>query len=59
MFVAFGHSFDAFETLLRQMMGINDGIKDGLFRFTRPVSGAYYWCPPMKDGKPDLSILKL
>ncbi|MCI0507627.1 MAG: Dyp-type peroxidase [Gammaproteobacteria bacterium] len=58
MFVAFGHSFDAFETLLRQMMGINDGIKDGLFRFTRPVSGAYYWCPPMKDGILDLSILK-
>jgi putative iron-dependent peroxidase len=59
VFVAFGHSFDAFETLLRQMMGINDGIKDSLFRFTRPVSGAYYWCPPMTDERLDLSVLKL
>ena len=59
MFVAFGHSFAAFETLLKNMMGINDGTKDGLFRFTRPVSGAYYWCPPMKNGKLDLTVLKL
>ena len=59
VFVAFGHSFDAYETLLRQMMGMNDGIKDSLFRISRPVSGAYYWCPPMKDEKLDLSILQL
>ena len=23
----------------------------GVFRFTRPVSGAYFWCPPMVGGK--------
>ena len=59
VFVAFGHSFAAFETLLRQMLGINDGIMDSLFRFTHPISGAYYWCPPLKGGKLDLSILNL
>jgi len=57
VFVAFGHSFAAFEAQLKRMMGLEDGIVDGLFRFTRPVTGAYYWCPPMKGKKLDLSIL--
>ncbi|WP_455200310.1 Dyp-type peroxidase [Kaarinaea lacus] len=57
VFVAFGHSFAAYEALLNRMMGLEDGIVDGLFRFTRPVSGAYYWCPPMKDGKLDVSAI--
>lgn len=57
VFVAFGHSFAAFEAQLKRMMGLEDGIVDGLFRFTRPVSGAYYWCPPMKGGKLDLSAI--
>jgi len=57
VFVAFGHSFVAYEALLKNMMGLEDGIVDGLFRFTRPVTGAYYWCPPMKGKKLDLSAL--
>lgn len=59
VFVAFGHSFDAFEALLNRMVGLEDGIVDGLFRFTRPVSGANYWCPPEKDGRLDLSRIGL
>ena len=59
VFVAFGKSFDAFETLLNNMLGKNDGITDALFTFTRPVSGAYFWCPPMKDEWLDLSALGL
>ena len=59
VFVSFGKSFDAFEALLGRMMGKDDGIVDALFRFTRPVSGCYYWCPPVKDGKLDLSVLGL
>ena len=59
VFVSFGKSFDAFEALLNRMMGKDDGIVDALFRFTRPVSGCYYWCPPVKDGKLDLSVLGL
>lgn len=56
-FVAFGKSFDAFEVLLSRMLGHEDGISDALFDFTRPVTGAYFWCPPVKTGKLDLSVL--
>lgn len=59
MFVAFGKSFDAFEAQLKRMTGGEDGVTDGLFRFTRPVTGGYYWCPPVRDGKLDLSALGL
>ena len=59
VFVAFGHSLDAFEMALKRMVGLDDGITDGLFRFTQPITGAYFWCPPLKDGKLDLSLLKL
>jgi putative iron-dependent peroxidase len=54
MFVAFGKSFAAYEALLRRMTGADDGIVDALFSFTRPVSGAYFWCPPMLNGRLDL-----
>lgn len=56
-FVAFGASFAAFEAQLRRMCGAEDGIVDGLFRFTRPLTGAYFWCPPMRAGAPDLRLL--
>jgi porphyrinogen peroxidase len=57
VFVAFGKSFDAFEALLRRMTGQEDGILDGLFRFTRPISGSYFWCPPVLNGRLDLSTV--
>ena len=57
VFVAFGKSFDAFEAQLKRMVGAEDGITDALFRFTRPISGSYYWCPPMKDGHLNLTAL--
>jgi len=59
VFVAFGKTFDAYEAVLKRMTGGEDGILDGLFRFTRPVTGAYYWCPPLKDGGLDLSAVGL
>ena len=59
VFVAFGRSVDACETLLRPMVGLDDGIVDGLFSFTRPLSGAYFWCPPVQDGRLDLRALGL
>ncbi len=59
MFVAFGKSLDAFEAQLRRMAGEEDGITDGLFRFSRPISGSYFWCPPVADGKLDLRALGL
>jgi putative iron-dependent peroxidase len=54
VFVAFGSSFEAFDALLRRMVGVEDGIVDALFTFTRPISGSYFWCPPMDNGRLDL-----
>jgi len=59
MFVAFGKSFDAYEAQMRRMAGMEDGIVDALFKFSRPISGANYWCPPVSDGKLDLSAIGL
>jgi putative iron-dependent peroxidase len=51
VFVAFGSTLDKYERQLRRMVGLEDGVADGLFSFTRPLSGAYYWCPPLVDGQ--------
>jgi len=58
-FVAFGKSFDAFEAQLKRMVGAEDGISDALFKFTRPVTGSYFWCPPMAQNRLDLRALGL
>ena len=60
VFVAFGRSFDAFEAQLGRMAGHEDGITDALFRFTHPLTGAYFWCPPVATGgRLDLRALGL
>ena len=51
VFTAFGKSFDAYEALLNRMLGKDDGIVDALFSFTRPITGSYFWCPPVINGK--------
>ena len=57
MFVAFGATLDAFEVQMRRMAGMDDGVIDALFKFTQPLTGTYYWCPPVKRGKVDFSRL--
>jgi putative iron-dependent peroxidase len=42
---------------MRRMLGLDDGIVDALFDFTRPISGAYYWCPPVRNGALELRAL--
>jgi putative iron-dependent peroxidase len=59
MFLAFGYSLDAFEVQLRRMSGLEDGIVDGIYRMSRPITGGYYWCPPLKDGRLDLRALRV
>ncbi len=54
VFVAFGATLDPFEAILRRMVGLDDGITDALFRFTRPETGATFWCPPLTGGWLDL-----
>ncbi len=53
MFVAFGCSLNAFEAQMRRMVGLDDRIVDGLFAISRPLSGAHFWCPPVRDGRLD------
>lgn len=57
MFVAFGKSLDAFEAQLRRMVGADHGITDALFKFTRPLTGGYFWCPPVRNGRLDLRAI--
>jgi putative iron-dependent peroxidase len=59
VFVAFGKSLAAFEAQMRRMAGHEDGITDAIFRISKPVTGAYYWCPPMRGGQLDLRALGL
>ncbi len=57
VFVAFARSLDPFEYHLDRMTGGADGIVDHLFRFTRPITGATFWCPPLSGGRLDLRRL--
>jgi len=59
VFVAFGKSLDAFDAQLKRMAGAEDGTVDALFTFTRPVTGAYYWCPPVRKARIDLRAIGL
>lgn len=56
-FVAYGESLDRYERVLRRMLGLEDGVVDALFGISRPVSGGYYFCPPLRDGRLDLRVL--
>jgi putative iron-dependent peroxidase len=56
-FIAFAATLDPFERQLRHMAGLDDGIADALFTFSRPVAGSYYWCPPVQAGKLNLEKL--
>jgi len=59
VFIAFGKSFDAFEALFNRMLGKDDGVIDALFKFTSPITGSYFWCPPVVNGRLDLTALGL
>jgi porphyrinogen peroxidase len=56
-FIAYGASLDRFERVLLRMVGDEDGVVDALFSFSRPVTGGYYFCPPVAAGKLDLRCL--
>jgi porphyrinogen peroxidase len=56
-FVSFVAAVDTFTRVMRRMAGLEDGIVDGLFSFSRPVTGGFYWCPPIRDGRLDLGYV--
>ena len=56
-FVAFAASFDAFDTQMIRMTGLEGGIVDGVFQYSSPLTGTYYCCPPVKGGRLDLKLI--
>jgi putative iron-dependent peroxidase len=38
------------------MLGLEDSITDALFRFTRPISGSYFYCPPCERARVQLDV---
>ena len=57
LFLAFTRDLDRIEIMRRRMVGAEDGVADSLLRYTRAVTGAYYFCPAIEDGKPDVRAL--
>jgi putative iron-dependent peroxidase len=57
-FVSFVSDLDKYERVMQRMAGLDDGTTDALFLFSRPVTGGYYWCPPVKGSQLDLTFLK-
>jgi putative iron-dependent peroxidase len=48
-FIGFTDDLDTFDRMLANMYGTSgDGVHDRLMDFTRPVSGAYYFLPPVE-----------
>jgi putative iron-dependent peroxidase len=56
-FIAYCESLDRYERVLRRMAGLEDGLTDALFTFSRPITGSYYWCPPVAGKRLDLSAI--
>ena len=47
-FLAFSANLDRFDWLLQSMFGLSgDGRRDRLLGFSRPVSGSYFYAPPV------------
>ncbi len=46
-FVAFAADRERFERMLARIFGLADGLRDRLTDFSRPVTGAFYFAPPL------------
>lgn len=51
MFMAFCENLDRFEVQMRRMAGLDDGITDALFTFSKILNSAYFYCPAVKNGQ--------
>lgn len=47
LFISYSHNQSTPETLLASMFGEKDGKTDQLLRFTKPVTGAFFYAPSM------------
>jgi len=59
LFLGFAASLDPFERALDRMLGVDDGVVDATFRWSRPTSAAHFWCPPVRAGMLDLRAVGL
>lgn len=58
LFIAFATTLSPFLAQLRRMVGLDDGVVDALFSFTRPTATSSFFCPPIgDDGRLDLRAL--
>lgn len=48
MFIGFSRDQHRLARMLARMVGAEDGIRDALTRYTRPVTGAYYFVPSVE-----------
>ncbi len=48
-FVAFSSDSTRYDRMLARMFGTDDGTRDRLTDFSRPMSGAYYFAPSLND----------
>ncbi|ELQ2338046.1 Dyp-type peroxidase [Vibrio vulnificus] len=46
LFIAYCHTLHNFKAMLESMYGVTDGKTDQLLRFTKAVTGAYFFAPP-------------
>jgi putative iron-dependent peroxidase len=51
MFVGFSSDQVRLTEMLKSMAGIQDGVRDALTYYTRPLTGAYYFVPSLDDLK--------
>jgi porphyrinogen peroxidase len=49
MFVGFSFEQRRLSEMLESMAGLNDGTRDALTRYTRPLTGAYYFVPAIES----------
>ena len=47
-FLAFAQNQSSFEQLLHSMYGIDDSVSDRLLEYSTPVSGGFYYAPPLE-----------
>jgi putative iron-dependent peroxidase len=51
MFVGFSSDQQRLAAMLESMAGLKNGIRDALTRYTRPLTGSYYFVPSLDDFK--------
>jgi putative iron-dependent peroxidase len=49
MFVGFSAEQRPLAVMLDSMAGLTNGVRDDLTRYSRPVTGAYYFVPSLDD----------